>query len=407
MAKISAPEKTTESDLTNLLNNKENSTDFRSTTKVSVTTEKQTAQIKEVVDEPENDIMEKDIKTYTRVITSEKEIEAEEPDHLLLAQEELKEAREEVFRLTAEIPLLEQKIESLKQEQQAEKDKIEALKPEKEKVNQAYVTAAQEATNSYDMLIAKAEQDYSSTLAKINNIDLAQYYKKNFKIPKFDEYGNDYLFNLPDILTEAHTLLEDTKGAVREIVSEAVKQVLEINEKMYTREISSEQQQEQVKKVHSDLIDHLKNITDEDLVSFSSHIQKYASYSGVMSLLRNIYKAYITNDACQQDICKMADTDCFVSNNGKRRDFLSPAPVPQRPLPSVREVVFFDYSDYDSIPVNNGRLTREGILNNMTYIPWIWKRILTSPAYLEKDIDLSTVIKPSEARLANSGKYPC
>lgn len=398
-----------------------NNTGYRTTPKVSITTEPQTSLTKtismsEMVDEKEKEpnVMPQDVRTYNKVIVTEKEVEEEEPDRLLLAKEDLAKAREDVLRLTTEVPAQEQKVENLKAKLQEDKDKLELIKAQKENVNKNYVNETREATILYDTRIAKAEQDYAAALAKYNNVDLAQYYKSNFKIPTVDDNGEEYLFTLPEILADANMLVNDTKGAAREVINETVQRINDINEQMYTREIRPQQEGntpghiEKVTAEHAQLIEHLKNLNDQDLVSFSEGIQKYSSYSGIMSLLKNIYKAYITNDACQQDVCKVPDKECFVSNNGKRRDFLAPARVPDSPLPSVRDVVYFDYSDYDSIPQgDNGLITKEGLLENMTYIPDIWKKILSSPAYIEKDIDLSAVIKPSEAKLANAGKYPC
>lgn len=344
------------------------------------------------------------IRTYTRTVETVKTIDYDESESLLLAQHTLSENREKVLQLNAKITSLTSEIDKLTAEQKALKSRISnEIEPAKEAVNNQYVLDTNETTVSYDAKLAAAEKDYLSALRKINNMDLGSYYRSHFNIPTHNSDGTVYLFSLPSILSRASGIVSETRDAAQEMVRNTVKQMYNMGSKLYNPDNHA-----QVVGIHKDLMNKLKKLPVSELRNFGANISYYGSYSGIEDLLSTIYQSYMVSDACTHDYCMQSDVEFYVSNNGKRRDFQAPKAVPQIPLPSVRETVYFDYSDYDAVPKStNGGVAAKDLLQNLTYVPEIWKLILTTPSYVEKDIDLNAVIQPSTAMFNNGGIYPC
>ncbi|MBQ8464489.1 MAG: hypothetical protein IJ545_00600 [Alphaproteobacteria bacterium] len=357
--------------------------------------------------------LEKDteVKTYTKQVQTEKEIEDDEPLSLLVAKDTLAKNR----KLSLE---LEQKIINLNQQIKEKEDKKAALKKiidvdlrnQRDAVKEQYVLAANEVTQSYDKRLLDAENKYQEEIKKTNNINLASYYKDKFKIPTSGIVGQVYQSSLLDILNDANELVEDAKGTARELIKETRQQMADMGENLYNQD-----NHRKVVDLHKQLIEKLKDLPEQNLKNFGAKANAYASYSGIIKLLRSIYAKYIVEDACVNNYCYEPDKEYFVSVSGKRRDFLAPKVVPQSTLASVRETVYFDVNDYDIIPKSKtGVVSPRDILNNLSYVPDIWKKILASPAYGEKDIDFAELLSPSaessekaQRLLANSGLYPC
>lgn len=339
------------------------------------------------------EVQEKDIRTYVEEEETIKEVEFDKSQDLIIAELILAENREKVLELSAEINTIKADINRLTEEQLKLKGELDKTYPAQEKeVNDVYVSEANSITLEYDQKIMAAEDKYLEELEKINKIDLAAYFTKNIG-------GSS---SLPDILRQSVSLVDDAHGTAKELVSEAKSKLKNMGDSLY-----AESNHGNIISVHKWLMDNLKKLPADRIREFSSFLHTH-NYSEIINLLSSIYQSYLANDACIHDYCLEPDDEYYISNNGKRRDFKAPTSVPIYSMPAVREVVFFDFADYENIPrKSDGTITREGILQNLTYIPEIWKKILTSPAYVEKDIDLSEVIKPSVQRLANAGLYPC
>ncbi len=345
-----------------------------------------------------------DIKTYIETKNVVKEIENDEPEDLIEAQAVLEDSRQQSIVLGNKLVDLAKQIEKLKNEQEILKNRIETeIKPQEEAVKAQYVIDTNEATLSFDKKIQAEEEKYAQALQKIDSLNLASYYKEHFNTPVTTGIGELYLFSLPDILQTAQNLVSDTRNAVNEMISDTLDEMAAMGDNLYNPNYH-----EQVVSYHKELMNKLKTLPQKELIEFSSNIESYSKNAGIMALLKTIYQTYIIEDACTYNYCYTDDIEYFVSNNGKRRDFRAPMNVPEIPLPTMREMVYFDYQTYDNIAkTNDNKIAAEELLQNIPYIPEIWKYILRSPAYVEKDIDLSTIIIPSPERLANGGIYPC
>ncbi len=345
-----------------------------------------------------------DIRTYTQEVETTKEVEYEESDTLLAAQYSLSENRQKALALSEEIISLNEQIDSLTTQRDKLKNQIEnEIKPQIEQTNSQYVLDANAMTIRYDNQLAQAEKSYLEAVRQINNMDLGAYYRSHFRIPMVNAVGGEYLFSLPSILDTASALVAETRDAAQEMVRNTLKQMYDLGDNLY-----NQQYHPQVVSIHKQLMDKLKELPAQELRDFGAEINKYGSYSGIMKLLSGMYREFVIKDACQHDYCLSADVEYFVGITAKRRDFRAPKTAPSIPLPSVRETVFFDYTDYDNVPKSaDGSVTPEGLLKNLTYVPEVWKLILTSPTYVEKSIDLSAVLQPSTEMLAGGGIYPC
>lgn len=345
-----------------------------------------------------------DIKTYVETKNVVKEIENDETEDLIEAQAVLEDSRQQSIELGNKQVNLAKQIEKLKNEQEKLKTRIETeITPQEEAVKAQYVIDTNEATLSFDKKIQAEEEKYAKALQKIDSLNLASYYKEHFNTPVTTGVGELYLFSLPDILQTAQNLVSDTRNAVNEMISDTLDEMAAMGDNLYNPNYH-----EQVVSYHKELMNKLKTLPQKELIEFSSNIESYSKSAGIMALLKTIYQTYIIEDACTYNYCYTDDIEYFVSNNGKRRDFRAPMNVPEIPLPTMREMVYFDYKTYDNIAkTNDNKIAAEELLQNIPYIPEIWKYILRSPAYVEKDIDLSTIIIPSPERLANGGIYPC
>jgi hypothetical protein len=160
------------------------------------------------------------------------------------------------------------------------------------------------------------------------------------------------------------------------------------------------------------MIEKLKKLPEEALLS--EDIIKDFNVFGIVNLVKNIYTSYMVNDACINDTCLLEkETTYFAGANGSRRDFLVPILPPKSNLASPRDIVYFDFEYYNKIPKSKkGYMSKTDVLNNLSYVPDIWKRILTSPAFVEKDIDLSSFLDEknldgSQEKLAFGGVFAC
>jgi len=355
------------------------------------------------IDEEPKDIKNnsKEVRTYVREVETEESVDYDEPNSLLLAKHSLEEGRQKVLTSQQTLKSLDTEIAQIEKQQQELRaiisDKIE---PEIASINSQYVIDVNQTTIAYDKKLSDEGAAYRAALRQVNSIDLASYYYANFRIPTTNEDGTVYLFSLPDVLRQANSIVRNTEGAAQEMIKNAVKRMYALGDNLYNPKYHS-----QVVKYHQDLMENLKDIPSHNISSYG--YSGYYGYSGIMKLASTMYQSYMVNDACVRGYCQEVDIEYFVSSNGKRRDFQAPKSVPTEVLPTVRETVYFDYSDYDNVPTSaTGMIAGKDFLEHLTYIPEVWKLMLTSPAYVEKDIDLS-VVKSSEDMFANGGVYPC
>lgn len=353
----------------------------------------------------------REVETYTEQVIKVKEIEEEEPISLLVAQSTLAKNRKLSLELEQKIIEINEKIRKAEAQKASLKKVIdEDLSNKKDVIKEQYVLAANNVTQIYDAKLLDEENKYQTALRKFNNIDLVAYYKEKFNSLTYGYSGIGYSSSLIDILTDARSLVNDARGTAQEMVRNTRRKMADMGDALYETENHSK-----IVAMHKQLMENLKKLPEGELKNFGSKVNAYASYSGIINLLRSVYTTYIVEDACVNNYCYEPDKEYFVSVNGKRRDFLAPKSVYQNALASVRETIYFDVNDYDLIPKSKeGVVSPRDIIQNLSYIPDIWKKILTSPAYVEKDIDFAELLEPAEGKedkprrmLANSGLYPC
>ncbi|MBR1605347.1 MAG: hypothetical protein IJ660_04490 [Alphaproteobacteria bacterium] len=344
------------------------------------------------------------VKTYIRSETQITETEYDEPDAIAETENVLSENREKVLALKQKLADVNQKIEETTAQLNILKTKLETEIPLSiQKVNDAYANEANAITVANDNKIQDEEKRYADTIDQVKNLDLSSYFQSHFSVPTMIDDETPYLFSLPEILNNANQLVVDTRGVAEELVKDTIDQLYAMGDSLY-----NPNNHRQVVDIHKQLMNKLRELPTKELTEYSSNIGAYSSYGEIMSLLRAIYQKYIVEEACLHNYCQEPDVEYFVSNEGKHRDFRAPKSVPDVPLPTIRETLYFDYGTYDNIPRSaSGLVTSEGVLNNLAFVPEIWKYILRKPAYVEKEIDLSTVIRPSVERLASGGMFPC
>lgn len=260
--------------------------------------------------------------------------------------------------------------------------------------NDTYIEESNKIATEYDNKIKEQETAKEEFYEQINNLKISTSLAKQLNLE---------MIGLPEVINEAQQLVLDTKGVAEEIVKDTVDSLYAMGEELYNPKNHA-----QIMDIHKELMDKLKELPTKTMAEYSSKIESYNSHEAIIAALSSIYQKYIVEEACAYNYCKEPDVDYFVSNGGKQRDFRAPKSVPAEPLPSVREAVYFDYITYNNIPRSLlGKITAEDFLTNLTYAPEIWKYILRRPAYVEKEIDLETVISPSVDRLAGGGVFPC
>lgn len=147
----------------------------------------------------------------------------------------------------------------------------------------------------------------------------------------------------------------------------------------------------QVVSIHSDMVQKVK--------SLSFAVDNIARTGTLMNV--------VLADETMSDLDATPDTEYFVGSQGKIRDFRAPFNAPESSFAPLREIVHYDDVDWD----NSKPLSKSNFLNYGGDVPNIWKVVLKDKLFVEKDIDLGSLLNVKDGTpvetLYRGGRYPC
>lgn len=290
-------------------------------------------------------------------------------------------------------------LKTEKEKKQAEVEKyqaqLDAVDKEIEQVKQAYIKKEQEIENEYARQMAALEKTPDKVLTlgvpviKIADLEL----RKAAQL----RVGN--------IVSQANNAFSATRDYAQKLVDEALEDMLKTGDVIYTpaggKDILSR---------HKKLISDLKSLNVSSIIASEPSLASITGLAKGEELLRTAYQAALTYQICSKVKCDEADEDYFVGAERKEEDFAGPKAAPEMSTAPMREIVHFDYEDYQNIAqLVDGSVSKESIINYGQKVPQVWKYMLKNPAYVEKDIDLAKALNQGgEARnFMRGGILPC
>ena len=255
-----------------------------------------------------------------------------------------------------------------------------------DQVNKAYISKEQEIDSQYGFSIVGVNvniEDYKDFSAPSTNLVFSAITQKNAAVSK------------------ANNIMNAVRNYALEQIDKTLESILGLGDKIYTTDGGGE-----VLAKHKELIEKLKSIN----VKAISEAGSVSGLAGASELISETYAALITQQICSQIKCDEADEEYFVGETGKKADFAGPKAAPEITPAPMREIVYFDYTDYENIPrLADGSVAKDSIINYGQKIPEVWKYMLKNPAYVEKDINLSVALnKQGEPRnFLRGGTLPC
>ncbi len=344
--------------------------------------------------------------TYSRATVSETmEINEEDGEDMALAKVQLSENQENAAANEKKAAQLKSFSEQKGQEISSLSRQIENVDQQIKAVEADYAAQVQKIEQAYYQKLEEAQKYIESKRQAKKTLDLIGYYKDKIGLPVAGAGGILPPFSLLNILSAATGLTDDTKNYADQLVDEAHKSILNLGDGLYVGEYG-----DKVVKIHTNLMDQLQSMPVEGLSEFSSAVGAYAKTNSIIKPLTSLFQKLMQEQACAGDNCKRVDTAYFVGAYAKGRDFMVPKAAPREYLPPLREVVHFDDVDYDNIPqAADGGIARESFLNSGSKMPEIWKRILDGKAFVEKDVDLKTLLAEGNETpsFMRGGRYPC
>ena len=343
---------------------------------------------------------------YTEEETKEtQELNLEEGENMTLA-EELKSENLATAAKNQELAdetkvLVDQKNEEIKQLN----SKLDAIEEQISAIEQDYINQVQEIESAYNQKLSEAQAYIEQKRQAKKTLDLISYYQEKIGLPVPGLDGLTPPFSLLHILEVATNLTDDTKSYAEQLVDDAKKSILNLGDEVYIGAYGS-----QIVQIHANLMTKLQSLPIEGLSQYSSSLSSYAKTNSIIKPLSSMFQKLMLEKVCQNDSCKQADSEYFVGAYAKSRDFLAPKNSLQEYLPPLREIVHFDDVDHDNIPQStDGGISKDGFLNSGAQIPEIWKLILSNKAFVDKDIDLKTLLSEGDevASFMRGGRYPC
>ena len=324
---------------------------------------------------------------------------------MLLAKEERSNYQKEYDENNELTVSLKQQIENKEKEIEALNQQLSSLEANIENEEQNYVSQVQQIETAYNQKLAEAKEYIENKRQAKETLDLISYYKEKIGLPVAGIDGLVPPFSLLQILNIATNLTDDTKGYADQLIDDAKKSIMNLGEEVYIGAY-----EEEIQKIHENLMTQLEALPVEGLQNYSSSIKTYAKGASIIKPLSSMFQKMMVEEACQNDVCKQTDRDYFVGSYAKSRDFMAPKPSLKEYLPPLREIVHFDDVDSDNIAqTSDGGITKEGFLNSGSRIPEVWKLILRNKAFVDKDIDLKTLLSEGgeTATFMRGGRYPC
>mgnify|MGYP002623965950 CR=1 FL=1 len=162
---------------------------------------------------------------------------------------------------------------------------------------------------------------------------------------------------------------------------------------------------------HSDMINKIialpGNCFEKEVAATIGSLS--VSPQSIIPLLQGLFTESLTK-ICSEYTCDAGDTQYFVGLPAKPRDFTAPRAALVTHYPPVRDMVHLDTTDYKHLDVSkDGRLNRNAFLEYGLEQPYIWQLLLSDKAFIERGVDLETVLeKGGEGKaFARGEQLPC
>ena len=360
----------------------------------------------ERTDVAEEQVQEAQQAEYTQTNETEKEvINLEDTGGMALAKEEINRYQQEVSKNDELSTQLKTQVDSKDKELEVLNKQLEEVESEISKEEQNYISQVQQIEQAYNQKLEEAKKYIEQKRRAKATLDLVSYYQEKIGLPVAGEDGIIPPFSLLSILRTASGLTENTRSYAIQLVSDAQKSIMNLGDEMYVGSYG-----DKILSIHQDLMTKLKSLPIEGLKSFSSSVGAYAQTASIIKPLTSMFQKMLIEQSCIDDVCMQEDTEYFVGSYGKERDFMAPKNSLKEYLPPLREVVHFDDVDYDNVEkTDKGGISKEGLLNSGGKFPGIWKLILKDKAFVDKDIDLKTLLSEGgeTATFMRGGRYPC
>ncbi len=139
-----------------------------------------------------------------------------------------------------------------------------------------------------------------------------------------------------------------------------------------------------------------------------------------MALVLNYDSMGVASKVYLYETLLTADTSAekegyFVGAIAKERDLKAPMPAPQFKLPPLREMVYFDDTDFQNVKPYDAKrevsepITKADFLNYGRPLPAIWQLLLQDKAFMERDVNLKALLNEGCTAEAffRGGFMPC
>ena len=320
------------------------------------------------------------------------------------AKESIKESQADEAAAGPEI----EKYQALAKTQEEKINKLKAQLSEVEeqiqKVKEDYVRKVQELEEQFAAALEAAKEKVKESKAIKAAKTLLSIYRESVERPVVGDLIGTA--SVKGIISKAEGLIGDTKNYAVEAVEKAREDIYKLGNDLYLPKSSS-----MVVKRHSELMKELQNIPPEKLMSAISSLNELGSTSGVTQALTTLFQKVVTQKACADGRCDVADEEYFIGLLPKDKDFAAPKAAPETYMPPLREVVRFDGVNYDNIPQTaDGIVTKKDFLNYGEEIPLIWQKILQDDIFVEQGANLSAILDAGSGRESSfmrGGRYPC
>lgn len=282
--------------------------------------------------------------------------------------------------------------EKIKDQQQSGLSKIDLSL---EQIKKAYTQKEQEIEKQYQAAVVEMPEPKD----KIKELEAPIISGVTGEIQKLAQIA------INKFVGDSNKVFSEVRDYAERRVEQTKNDILEMGDKIYLPSGG-----EAVLKRHKELLDELKSI---NVSAIAAKIPSLSELSGVEAIQETISMAYnsvITQHICTEVKCEEADENYFIGAQGKSNDFAGPKAAPNTTAAPMREVVYFDETDYANLPqLADGSISKDSLVNSDNKIPEVWKYMLQNPAYVEKDINLEAALnKGGEGRnYLRGGIMPC
>lgn len=238
------------------------------------------------------------------------------------------------------------------------------------------------------------------------------------------ENGQSDLYALAgsDILNKAISSQkgkEIQKNILSMVVSLADSYAQQVKEKIISR---IDEAYEEIQELKDDIYDvknhdklmaiHRSLIKDIAVVPNLEYISTTLPVGAITAAVGQIYANAISVAICSNDSCLQEDAAYFVGLPPKSQDFVAPKRIVESYTAPLREVVHFDTADYYNLHKSDDgkKTTRAEFMDYGQDIPQIWKLILSTGGFVERDVDIEQILHNNEGAddmLLRGGTYPC